>query len=155
MPHFEIITGRLHHCGKIARRLRAEQKNAVIGLGADVHVGLVSAFHDSCWCRTWLVDGQVAAVAGIAATMLSDHGRIWLAASELATKYPIAFVKSCRAELATMGTIKRQLFTTLLPDDLKAERFALFLGFENEGTTRYGERDLKVLRYDLRWAEAA
>ena len=155
MPHFEIIDGRLHHCGKIARRLRAEHKNAVIGLGADVHIGLVSAFHDSCWCRTWLVNGQIAAVAGIAATMLSDHGRIWLAASELATKYPIAFVKSCRAELTTMAMLKRQLFTTLLPDDVKAERFALFLGFESDGTIRYGERDLKVLRYDLRFAEAA
>ncbi len=155
MPHFEIITGRLHHCGKIARRLRAEHKNAVIGLGADVHVGLVSAFHDSCWCRTWLVDGQVAAVAGIGATFLNSYGRIWLAASELATKYPIAFVKSCQKELATMATMKSQLFATILPDDKTAERFASFLGFEVDGMARYGERDLKVLRFDLRWRKAA
>ena len=155
MPKFEIIAGRLHHCGKIARRLRAEHKSAVIGVGAEVHVGLVAAFHDSCWCRTWLVDGQVAAVAGIAATMLAMQGRIWLAASETAAKYPIAFVKSCRAELREMATVKRQLFTTLLPDDLKAERFALFLGFQTTSTIRYGDRDLKVMFYDTRLAEAA
>ena len=156
MPHFEIIQGRLHHCGKIARRLRAEQRNAVIGLGAEVHVGLVRAFHDSCWCRTWLIDHQPTAIAGICATLLGSHGRIWLAATELATRYPIAFVKSCQEELAAMATVKRHLYTTLLPDDARAERFAAFLGFVEDGAVvTMAKRDLKIMRYDLRWAEAA
>ena len=155
MPKFEIIDGRLHHCGKIARRLRAEQRNAVIGLGAEVHGALVSTFHDSCYRRAWLIDGQVAAVAGIAASLLGLQGRIWLAASESATKYPLAFVKSCRKELTIMAAIKRQLFTTLLPDDVRAERFALFLGFQATSTVRYGDRDLKILLYDTQMAEAA
>lgn len=129
---FEVIEGRENHCGQISRQLRAGHRKIVAQFGIDTHRELRARFDDSAIRRAWMIDGQLAALGGVAGPVLASSGFLWLAVSNRAMKYPVAMVRAAREQLDLICVIKRELVTTIMDGDEESKRFAIFLGFSIE-----------------------
>lgn len=157
MTDFAIIEAREYHCGQIVRRLREDQRASMIGLGVNPHREIRKNFEASAFRRAWLVDGHLGALFGVTGPLIATNGYCWLALSERGEKYPIEVVKETRRQIAAIMRTKRELITTLLPEDKVAFRFATWLGFEVAHTAPipYGTGRVIAIRYRPPLAEAA
>jgi hypothetical protein len=133
MPVFEVVPARRHHCGILARQLRAEQAEATVRLGVHVHRRLVEVFEASSFCRAWTIDGRVAGIGGVEGSILAAEGVVWLALSAEACRYPVALVKEARRQLHEIMRTRRRIVTTIFESDLVSMRFAVKLDFERCG----------------------
>lgn len=130
MPRFEIVQGKMHHCGRIVRTLREEHKAPLINLGLNPHHQLRICFDDSAFCKAWLIDGKLAGIGGVTGPFSASDGYIWLALSQEATHYPIEIIREARRQLEMIMQTKRFLTTSLIDADRVSVRFAERLGFK-------------------------
>ena len=135
MSRFEIIEARPFHCGAIVRRLREEHRAAIAGLGINSHRSIRTNFDDSTFRKAWLIDGRLAGLGGVTGPALSSDGLIWLALTEEASRHPFAVAREARRQMDEIMTVKRTLYTCLIPEDKTALRFAMRLGFEIVNST--------------------
>jgi hypothetical protein len=149
MPHFQVVEAKIHHCGKMVRRLRSEHARAIAGLGVDPHLELINIYSVSAFKRAWLIDGELAALGGVSGALISPYGYVWLALSNLALRYPLAVIKEARRQLDQIMLVKRELATTVIGDDVVAQRFAIFLGFHVEHGGRGSPALSRFLRRDF------
>ncbi len=133
-PRFEIVEGRRHHCGQMARAMRRGHLTLLALAGADPHKELRACFGQSAFCKAWTIDGRLAALGGVIGTLANGDGMVWLALSEAATRFPLAVIAEARQQLDALMVSKRQLRTTILDGDDVSLRFAIFLGFHVVGT---------------------
>lgn len=129
VPHFQIIDAKPYHCGQMARLLRVDHERALIGMGIDAHRELRRMFEGSHHRRAWMIDGKLSALGGVLAPRVAATGFLWLALSQWATRFPVAMVREARKQIDEIMVVKRELATTILPNDAAALRFAVFLGF--------------------------
>lgn len=128
-PNFQIINGRSHHCGRIARQLRGEHHASLLQLGLSVHRQIRDNFDQSYFKKAWLIDGRLAGLGGVIGSELSATGFIWLALTDEATKYSKEIVREARRQLDAIMLTKTELATTIVDGDDAAMRFAMFMGF--------------------------
>lgn len=128
-PTFTIIPAKPWHCGAMVRRLRLEQRIAMLRLGVDSHRELFDRFGQSSYRRALLIDGRLEALGGVTGSALSDEGYVWLALSKKAARYPLALIHETRRQLDRVMQTRSVLVTTVLEGDAAAQRFAIFLGF--------------------------
>lgn len=149
MTDFKITEGREYHCGQMVRQLRESQRTALIGLGVNPHREIRKNFDASAFRRAWLVDGHLGALFGVTGPLIASSGYCWLALSDRGARYPVEVVKETRRQFAIIMQTKREIFTTLLPEDRTAIRFADFLGFEQAHTAPvpYGTGRVIAIRY--------
>ena len=138
MPRFELIEARTHHCGQMARRLRAEHRAAVERVGGDVHRMIRDSFDPSSFRRALLCDGRLIALGGVSGTLASSSGFIWLACAEEVDRYPKQLLLIVRGLLAEVMDTKRELESVVLTGDAAALRFVRHLGFTVSPTNAYG-----------------
>lgn len=131
MTTFEIRDAKPWHVGSMVRIMRREQRDLTLGRGLDPHRELKARYDDSAFRKAWMINGRLAALGGLTNSSMSSSGQIWLAVSESATHFPKAMVIEARTQLAKLLRTKRELVTTIAPDDPAAYRFARFLGFEH------------------------
>ena len=150
MTDFQIVDGRPYHCGAMSRILRLDQQKAVALIGMSTHHEMRKQFDQSTFRKAWLINGKLAAVGGITGSIISAYGRVWLALSNEAMKYPLAVGRESRRQLAEAMKTRHVLVTNVLDEDEAAKRFAVFLGFvpydENEilpASSIHGRRDMK------------
>lgn len=157
MTVFQIVEGKQHHCGAIVRRLREGHRDCLIGLGVNPHKELRTNFDNSAFRRAWLIDGRLGALFGVTGPLVASSGYCWLALSQEGTKYPIEVAKETRRQFADIMQTKREIVTTLLPEDTAAIRFAAFLGFEqaHKLPVPYGSGRVIAIRYRPPMADAA
>ena len=134
MTMFSLIPARAHHCGQMCRLLRHEHARAIAAIGIEPHRALRHYFDQSSIRKAWLIDGKLAGLGGVTGTKMASTGFVWLALSSAAMKYPIKIVKTARAQLDEIMTIKHDLVTTIIDGDEAAQRLAVFLGFTPSGT---------------------
>lgn len=127
---FEIVPAKIWHSGQIIRQLREEHRYAAAWLGINSHQEIRDRFDASLFAKSWLIDGKLAAMGGVCGSVLSDEGFVWLALTEEAARYRYAAAREARRQIAEIMVVKRNLFTTLIPEDRTALRFAMRLGFE-------------------------
>lgn len=125
----EIVEAKRRHCGPMARMMRVEHDAALRRRGVNLHRAIRDKFSASYYCRTAFVDGHIAGMWGLWGSPLASDGMVWLVVAQHVIKHRRKIVELARAELAKMAEHKRLLGTTVLPDDLRACRFAEFLGF--------------------------
>lgn len=149
MTDFTIIRAKPQHCGQMCRMLRHEHREAVVRLGIDSHRQLRAMFEASSFRRSWMIDGQLAALGGVTGNSLAVTGFVWLALAENARRYPVAIIKEARRQLDAIMVLKRELATTILNGDEAAKRLAIFLGFHvaddgpgSRAFSRFARRDL-------------
>lgn len=141
MTTFEIRDAKPWHCGQMSRMLRQEHHEAALRVGMDSRRGLRDIYGQSYYRRAWFIDGELAGLGGVKASLLSPAGFIWLALSQRATCYPIAIVKEARQQLAEIMKTKAEIYSTIIDGDEAAKRLVIFLGFHldhsQEGAPAY------------------
>ncbi len=135
MVKFEVTEAKIWHCGSIVRRLRDEHFHALSGLGINSHQEIRDKFDASMFVRALFIDDHLVGLGGVTGTAISTDGFIWLALTEEASQYPVAIAREAKRQIDEIMKIKRTLYTSLIPSDKTALRFALRLGFELEHTT--------------------
>ncbi len=129
MAVFEIIEAKTNHCGQICRLLRSEQRAAFKTAKIDAHREIRLMFEASFFRRAVLMDGSLCGLGGIAGTLMSSRGYVWLALSELPSRHAAAIVRLAMRELKGVMAYKTEIDATIVAADKRALRFALFLGF--------------------------
>lgn len=132
---YQIVGAKIWHCGQIIRKLREEHREATAWLGINSHQEIRDRFDASFFARSWLIDGNLAAMGGVCGSVLSDEGFVWLALTQEATRYPYAAAREAIRQVWQIMAVKHSLITTLIPTDKAALRFAMRLGFEVEHPT--------------------
>ena len=127
---FKLADAKLHHCGALARKIRAPQAQGMASIGLRTHAELRLRFAESAYRRAWFIDGRLAALGGVTGPRLSTTGIVWLALSEECAKYPRQTALTARAQLAEILKTREEVFTLMLPGDRVAWRWVEFLGFE-------------------------
>ena len=132
-PRFEIVEGRRHHCGQMARAMRRDYLVALLTADAKPHRELIDCFEQSAFRKAWLIDGKVAAVGGVIGTLMNGEGMVWLALSQEATRHPKAVIVEARRQLAGLMRTRRELRASIFEGDEASLRLAIFLGFHAIG----------------------
>ena len=149
MAEFKIIDPPGHFCGKMIRILRSEHKDVLDRFGLNAHRELKSMFDSSAFRRAWVIDGELAALGGVSGSPLETASYVWVAFSQLARKYPVQLIKEARKQLRIVMATRKELVTTVLPEDEAAMRLAVFMGFHCAHTGRGQPALSKFSRRDL------
>lgn len=149
MGRFQIIEAKAHHCGAIIRRLREDHQAAVALLGINSHREIRERFDASAYRRAWSIDGRLAGLGGVTGSTISGTGFAWMALTNEAARHPYAVARETLRQIADIMLVKREIVTTLIPEDKLALRFATRLGFEVDHGVPipYGRGHVIAVRY--------
>jgi hypothetical protein len=129
MAHFQTVPAKRTDCGKIACLARDDQREAIIALGLDPYRELVQAFDQTPHPTAWLIDGELAALGGIAGPPgICPIGVAWLAVAEYAIRFSYALAREVKRQLTSAHEIYPLVVSPLCPTDKKSLHFAAFLG---------------------------
>lgn len=129
----EIVPASPKHIRPMSRRLRAGACVTLQAYGFDPRRALHDVFLKSHYSRTALIEGKPVAMWGLLGQLLSETAFVWLVTSDEIGRFPGLLVRETRRELAEMMQGYREFSTTVLPNDEAAVRFALYLGFHDDG----------------------
>lgn len=129
----EQIEAQVWHCGQLSRTLRAEHRAVLDHMQAPTHRELRDTFEDSCFRRSWLLDGKLAAMAGVKGPLATSDGGLWMVITDEMAKHPFAICKHALRYLDEVMRLKTYLGTGVFSDDRGGVAFAYFLGFMVDG----------------------
>lgn len=129
MTTFEVVEAKRFHVWLVASALRTAHAAALREIGSDPRESLVAAYRSSTFRRSWLIDGEVAAIGGVEGSVLSPAGRIWVAFTDRAVAHPVALVREARKQIAEIMSVKTHIESIVFVNDPAAWRLASFLGF--------------------------
>lgn len=106
----EIIPSVFSHAYDLSLTLREKDKQEIEAFGMNPRRTLFNCFRKSCYRKTGLINGNVAAMWGVFGTPLSSDGQPWLLTGTLVeTISPLRFAKIYRKEVHLMS----QMFPVL------------------------------------------
>ena len=129
MMKFEVIEAKPWHVGQMARTLKQEQREAISKFGVNLHKEMTRIYDASYYRKVWVIDGKIVAIGGVAGSIMSCVGFMWLAASTFALQYPVEMVKETKRQLANALSIHSELSATTIRGDQISKRFLHFFGF--------------------------
>ncbi|HEX4043282.1 MAG TPA: hypothetical protein VHY10_16410, partial [Xanthobacteraceae bacterium] len=125
-----MVTARMAHVYRLAANLRDEDLAMAAKLGRDARLALRLSYKSSTFYRCAITDGDdVLVMWGLSGDALSDHGYPWMITSKDAARLRLRLLKFGRRELRRMMRLRRVLVDYVAPDDARAARFLVFLGF--------------------------
>lgn len=127
------VEAKAYHCGQLARTLRAEHREILDHMQIPTHRELREAFEASSIRRAWLIDGRLAAMAGVTGPAATSDGVLWMAITDEMTTHPMAVGRRALAFVKAVMRVKRRLSTSILDGDKAGIAFAYFLGFMVDG----------------------
>ena len=128
---------------EVLSRLRPEQKSTVAKLNHDAHGLLFKVINNGFPSITVLIDGEVAAVFGVAQETLLSDVKIWLMTTPLVEKNSIAFLRASRRFTQELYASYGPLVGMVDSDFDKSRRWLRWIGFKE---TKVGE--FIVMRYE-------
>jgi hypothetical protein len=128
---YAIVKTSARHLRPMSRHLRAAACITLQGFGLDPRIALHRAFMASHYCRTATIDEKPVAMWGVKGTLLGDGAFVWLVLSDQIAAVPRAVMREAKAELARVMDGYDEIAITVLPDDIAAVRFAVWLGFHD------------------------
>lgn len=106
MPSIEIVPSEAKHVMQLAATLREADAREMTVLGLDPRKILWNSYRRSIMRKTAFVDGEIAAMWGVAGSPLGYTGQPYLVTGKAVLKIsPIAFSRVYRRELAEMRKI--------------------------------------------------
>lgn len=142
-----IVPASIAHVHALARAMRADDAAEAIVLGFDPRKLLRASFRFSLYARTAYVDGEIAAMFGLAGDVLSDVGHPWLITTAAIERLPITFFLAARAEVAAMLTLKARLENQVAAGYARAVHFLEVLGFTIESPAPLGKNGAPFRRF--------
>lgn len=112
----------------LAARMRETDREAAGARGIEPARLLWWNFRLSLFRHSAFVDGQIGAMWGVRGSALGGVGEPWLVGTNLMDRYPVTAVKMAFAEIAAMRSIWPRLAGLVMVSDVRACRFATFLG---------------------------
>lgn len=147
------VTVRESHAGDVyslAASLREGDRAEVEAFGLDARHAIRASYRHAILRRTYIVDGEIAAMSGLGGAMLSEQGNPWLMTAPIVERVPVAFLKIARQQLAEMLRQRRFLFNYVLASYTQACRLLEVLGFVLDPAVPMGPQGLPFRRF---WIE--
>lgn len=113
----------------LAANLRDADALEVRSLGVDPKRGIRDNFKSAMLRKTYLVNGEVAAMSGLCGSMLGDIGYPYLMTTKLVERVPVSFVRLAREGIYEMLHHKLRLEGHVAADYRGACRLLEVLGF--------------------------
>jgi len=133
----------------LAANLREGDHAEVIALGFDPRDAIRRSYRDAILRRTYLVDGEIAAMSGLCGAMLSDIGEPYLMTTAQAEKIPVSFLRHARSTVAEMLGHRSRLEGYVAASYHKACRLLEVLGFELREPSPLGPHGALFRRYSI------
>ena len=114
---------------QLAATMRLEDIAEVAGYGKTPLTAAVESYRDSLMRRTYFVDGELAAMAGLSGPFLADEGWPYLLTAYPIERAPFAVAREARKHVAEMLTIRSRLTGNVLSSYTKAVRLLELIGF--------------------------
>lgn len=129
---------------RLAETLRDDDVKEVSCFGISPMKALWRSYRASVYCRTGLVDGEPAAIWGLAGTVLGNESSVWLLTSPKIEQVPFSFIRETRKEIVKFLDFYPCLRGAVSRDYIRAIRFVELLGFSIE------ESDNQILQFSMR-----
>lgn len=133
----------------LAHHLRAADRAEVEALGISPKDGIRRSYRHAILRKTYLVDGEIAAMSGLCGAMLSDIGEPYLMTTALAEKMPVTFVRLARGAVAEMLAQRYRLEGHVAASYRGACRLLEVLGFTLGEPVPVGPQGTLFRRYSI------
>ena len=133
----------------LAGNLRAGDRAEVDAFGVTPARAIRHSYRHAILRRTCLVDGEVAAMAGLCGAMLSDVGEPYLMTTPQIARIPVTFVKLARAIVQEMLAQRTRLQGMVAADYHGACRLLQLLGFTLGAPQPVGPRNVPFRSFTL------
>lgn len=130
---------------------QADYDEALAGLG-DVAQAVLGSPKQSNWTLTFLVNGELACVMGLAPLdgMLGRRGVPWMLGTDVVDRHPGALMKTCPRYIAGMLTQYPHLLNFVDARNTKSIRWLRRLGFTIHPAQPYGVAQLPFHLFEMR-----
>lgn len=131
-----IVDAERKHMVELAKRMRENDRNEIIGMGTDVKTALDITWRESLMTRAAFVDGELAAVWGVGGSALSGCGQPWMLTTPAFETVKFFAVRSAMREIGRWLTVFPRLENHVDATYRGACRFLEVLGFRLEEPRR-------------------
>lgn len=146
MIEYRIVPCRLSHLREIVRTMRADDRAEFEMAGLNPKHRLYALHRMTMQPKTALVDGEVAAVWGDAASILASEGLMWMITAPCIERVPLAFFREARREIARISEYRQSLRSCIGGPYSRAIRFFTMLGFTIEPPVIIGGNEYRTMR---------
>lgn len=129
-PAIEILDATPVHVRMLSQKLKTEEISSADALGMTPHAGLWQAYRKSLKKKTAFIDGEIAAMWGVAGVYLGTVGKPWLVLSPAVDEYPFRMIFCYRKELTDMLKLFPKLEEWVDVRNEKSVRLLEIMGFE-------------------------
>ena len=137
-PRIEVVPATMAHVGRIV--LRPGDAREIEALGYSPAEALGRSIGRSLWADAYLVDGEVAAILGLALPSLTGRlASLWLVTGMPVDRHRKPFLRLCRARLAEVRRQWPLLVDYVHADYAEAHRWLRWLGFTIGPPEPYGQ----------------
>ena len=128
-PRIELVpmTGPL--CLEMARIARPGERREAEAFGVPLSIAVRRSYRGSIVSWAFLINGELAAAAGLGGAFLHDVGIPWLITGPLVEAYPFAFRRVAMEMVDKMLELTPILENYVLDDYTQAKRFLCSIGF--------------------------
>lgn len=101
-PEITIVETRPEHIRMMAESMHERTSSTALRIGVSPRKALWRSYKQSIICRTAFINGKIAAVWGLAGTLMGETGYPWLVMAPVADDYPFKVAFIYRQELKRM-----------------------------------------------------
>jgi hypothetical protein len=135
-----VVPSRTEDVYRMAKMLRAEDRQEILALGVDPRSAIRSNYRDAILRKTYFVDGEIAAMTGLCGGWVSQIGHPYLVTTPAAAKMPVAFIKCARNAVGEMLARRERLGGYVLASYESACRMLEMIGFNLADPAPLGPR---------------
>lgn len=146
---YQIVPSTFAHVVALGDRLRTQDAEEIAAFGVTPRRALWKNIRNGSHCRTAFVDGDIAAMWGLAGVLLSDVGIPWLLTTPAVERVPRAFVYEARRELAEMRRLKPKLMNWVPASYKEACRLIEILGFTLDPPKPFGPHNVPFRMFHI------
>lgn len=106
---YRVVPATMAHCYALARNLRDGDRKEIAVCGLEPRRAIRGCYRQSIFARTAFIDGEIAAMMGMAGVLLSDVGEPWLLTTPAIERLPTFFLREARKGVQEMLAIKPKL----------------------------------------------
>lgn len=149
----QVVEAKPQHCGQMVHSLRAEHRALMVRMGVRTHHEIRDRFAGSSLRKAMFIDGELIALGGLDAPMMSGHAYIWLALTDAAKSHVVSVVREAERQIDELLLVRQTLASLVFAADKRSVDFARFLGFlRQEETVINGEVAYTMVTRRLRSA---
>lgn len=149
----ELVPATAEHAEQLIESLRPEDAAEIEACGVSAAEGVRTSFETSDEATTYLFDGEVAAMFGVAVvgeTVLGRSGRFWFLTGRAFAKHPRQFMRAARPLLRALLERYGTLSNVVDARYAAAIRFARSFGFEVGAPRPHGPFGMPFCPFEAR-----